>query len=180
MTADGALQAVICSKDRRLTAAVLPLLQAAGIRAFEGTLDDAGGVDVLLVDGAVLDAHQGTLPGRVVVRCAASEVSRHLDRALDFVLDTASPEEVSQRVWANLHLAERARPLRRLVRHDLRGPLTVVLGQAELLSLEVGGMLTEKQKRSVSAIDRQSEHLRELLDDLAQRLGEIVGWTNQP
>lgn len=57
--------------------------------------------------------------------------------------------------------------LRRVVRHDLRNPLTIILGRCELLESELQGPLTEAQQGSVRAITRNAERLLAELDELA-------------
>ncbi len=56
--------------------------------------------------------------------------------------------------------------LRALV-HDLRTPLAVVLGFAELLARDPGS-LTEVQRDCVARIAEGAEQLRDLVDDAAQ------------
>ncbi|HET6923735.1 MAG TPA: diguanylate cyclase [Anaeromyxobacteraceae bacterium] len=54
-----------------------------------------------------------------------------------------------------------------LCAHDLRQPLTVLLGQARLLLSGARGALLESQRKGVEAVERQGRRLLELADDLA-------------
>ncbi len=54
-----------------------------------------------------------------------------------------------------------------LCAHDLRQPLTVLLGQARLLLSGTRGALAEPQRKGIEAIERQGRRLLELADDLA-------------
>ena len=59
-----------------------------------------------------------------------------------------------------------------LVAHDLRGSLSVARGHARLLLEGLRGPLTEEQRRSIEAIERQTERLDRLLGQLEQ--GEVL------
>ena len=61
--------------------------------------------------------------------------------------------------------------LRRLLRHDVRTPLAVILGRCELLEAELQGPLSPEQRVAIEAIRRNAERLGLLLDDAVQRLG---------
>ena len=50
--------------------------------------------------------------------------------------------------------------------HELRTPLHTIIGFAELLAEEIEGPLTEKQKRFVGHIHRDSLHLLDLINDI--------------
>jgi signal transduction histidine kinase len=62
--------------------------------------------------------------------------------------------------------------LRKLIGHDLRSPLAVVLGQCEILGLEVHGPLNERQLAAVRSIESQVERMLTLLDEARHRLAE--------
>ncbi len=95
--------------------------------------------------------------------------------------EPASPEQLAQdlrRAQADcLELLESNRRLREaghrkddllaLCAHDLRQPLTVLLGQARLLLSGARGALAEPQRQGLEAIERQGRRLLELADDLA-------------
>jgi signal transduction histidine kinase len=57
--------------------------------------------------------------------------------------------------------------VRRTLRHDVRTPLAVILGQADLLELEA---LTPRQQRCVDVLRNHCERLEALLSDLAQQV----------
>ncbi|HZY02996.1 MAG TPA: diguanylate cyclase [Anaeromyxobacteraceae bacterium] len=54
-----------------------------------------------------------------------------------------------------------------LCAHDLRQPLSVLLGQARLLLSGTRGALAESQRKGIEAIERQGRRLLEMADDLA-------------
>lgn len=56
--------------------------------------------------------------------------------------------------------------IRTTVRHDLRSPLAVIVGRADLLLEGMADPLTPRQIRSVEAILRAAERMEALLDEL--------------
>jgi PAS domain S-box-containing protein len=82
----------------------------------------------------------------------------------------------SELALANAELSIRNREVERANRlkseflasmsHELRTPLNTILGFSELLSEEGVGALNEKQKRFVSHIRRDAQHLLELINDI--------------
>jgi len=48
--------------------------------------------------------------------------------------------------------------------HELRTPLSGILGNAEMLQLQIYGALTEKQTKSVAAIETEGKRLRDLVN----------------
>ncbi len=57
------------------------------------------------------------------------------------------------------------RELRRVLRHDVRTPLAVILGRCELLETMLQGELNEAQLSAIVAVRRNAERLSLLLDD---------------
>lgn len=53
--------------------------------------------------------------------------------------------------------------------HDLKGPLSVILGQGQLLDRGLLGPLTEKQGQAAGAILRQASRIRTTVDELRER-----------
>jgi signal transduction histidine kinase/DNA-binding response OmpR family regulator len=53
--------------------------------------------------------------------------------------------------------------------HDLKGPLSVILGQGQLLDRGMLGPLTDKQAEAAAAILRQASRIRTTVDELRQR-----------
>lgn len=99
--------------------------------------------------------------------------------AQDFLLPTASDAEIALRVTLAVRPgadSTRSAVLRRLVRHDIRSPLAVILGQCEILTLGLGGPLTDKQRKSLEAIERKAQDLRFMSERLAAELAEAFGW----
>jgi PAS domain S-box-containing protein len=84
--------------------------------------------------------------------------------------------DVSERRAAEQEIAMRAREVERANRlkseflasmsHELRTPLNTILGFSELLSEESAGTLNDKQKRFVTHIQRDAQHLLELINDI--------------
>jgi PAS domain S-box-containing protein len=52
--------------------------------------------------------------------------------------------------------------------HELRTPLNAILGISEGLLDELYGFLSERQKKSISTIERSGQHLLELINDLLE------------
>ena len=59
--------------------------------------------------------------------------------------------------------------------HDVRGPLAVVLGQAELLLEEVYGPLTDKQRYALLKIQSNGDKMNERMTSESARLREVLG-----
>ncbi len=59
--------------------------------------------------------------------------------------------------------------------HDVRGPLAVVLGQAELLLEEVCGPLTDKQRYALLKIQSNGDKMNERMTSESARLREVLG-----
>ena len=84
--------------------------------------------------------------------------------------------DISERRAAEEVIAMRTREVERANRmkseflasmsHELRTPLNTILGFSELLSEESSGALNDKQKRFVTHIQRDAEHLLELINDI--------------
>ncbi len=56
--------------------------------------------------------------------------------------------------------------IRIAVRHDLRSPLSVIVGRADLLLEGMADPLTPRQRHSVQAILRAAERIQDLLDEI--------------
>lgn len=84
--------------------------------------------------------------------------------------------DISERRAAEEEIAVRTREVERANRlkseflasmsHELRTPLNTILGFSELLSEESAGALNEKQKRFVTHIQHDAQHLLELINDI--------------
>jgi len=74
-------------------------------------------------------------------------------------------------------MAEELEEGRRLFSHDLRSPLSVMLGHSEMLSAGLQGPLTPRQRASVGAIERQVIRLDQMIEEhrcrLVERLADI-------
>jgi len=178
---------LIATPDERLAEAVFPFLESLGLEGVRPGPDGAvpspqpevALVDARGLDADALDAAFESIPPStaVVVLVSSTEaVPPFVESGVeDFVSEGDEPQVVALRLWMASRPDPRPRlgpEVRKLVRHDLRNPLAVVLGQCEILTIELGGPLTDRQRRSVGAIERQTEHLRELVDRLADLLDD--------
>lgn len=71
-------------------------------------------------------------------------------------------------------MARRLTPaeLRRKLRHDLRSPLAVIVGRADLLLQGVYGELNADQRRSLEVVVRNAERLTRELEEVADALDD--------
>ncbi|MEZ4241884.1 MAG: histidine kinase dimerization/phospho-acceptor domain-containing protein [Myxococcota bacterium] len=65
--------------------------------------------------------------------------------------------------------------LRRIVRHDLRSPVTIIVGRADLLLSGVQGALNDEQRRSLEAIVASAERVDRMARDVAERIDRVCG-----
>ncbi len=65
---------------------------------------------------------------------------------------------------------ERREELRRVLRHDVRTPLAVILGRCELLSAGLQGPITPAQASALEAIARNATKVTRLLDEALELL----------
>jgi len=176
--------------DRRLAAAVASFSGTAGWDLREvplnGPPQPLPALAVLDLRGAapfdVLPWVEGGV--RVLVVTDDIDVARQaMDLgAQDFALPTADATEISLRAGLAVRPGidrTRSAALRRLVRHDIRSPLAVILGQCEILSLGLGGPVTDKQRRSIEAVERKAQDLRVMSERLATDLAQVFGWDAQ-
>ncbi len=116
-------------------------------------------------------------PGEGEVLCVIRDVSERRAaedeiRILNHNLERRSAELASTNAEMSLRNreVERANRLKSeflaSMSHELRTPLNTILGFSELLSEESGGTLNEKQKRFVTHIQRDANHLLELINDI--------------
>jgi K+-sensing histidine kinase KdpD len=63
-----------------------------------------------------------------------------------------------------------AEALRRKLRHDLRTPLAVILGRAEILLSEMHGPVNADQRRSLDDIVRHAQRINQELSVVADLL----------
>lgn len=64
--------------------------------------------------------------------------------------------------------------IRRALRHDLRGPLAVVLGRCELLLSGAFGPLQDEHQRNIMIVQRNAERLLSSIDQLAERVDRHI------
>jgi len=65
--------------------------------------------------------------------------------------------------------------IRRALRHDLRGPLSVVLGRCEMLLAGTYGPLEPEHQRNIEIIHRNAERLLGSIDALGDRVDAYLG-----
>ena len=75
-------------------------------------------------------------------------------------------------------LDARARLVRGIT-HDLKNPLTAIIGYTELLAAGVKGPLSPDQRASVDRIDRSARSLLSLIDDLLNMEGDVIRTVTQ-
>jgi PAS domain S-box-containing protein len=111
------------------------------------------------------------------VLCVVRDVSeRRVSEEKIKMLNQNLERRSSALAQANAELSLRNREVERADRlkseflasmsHELRTPLNTILGFSELLSEENAGTLNEKQKRYLSHIQRDANHLLELINDI--------------
>src|SRR5579863_5672422 len=111
------------------------------------------------------------------VMCVVLDVSqRRVAEEKIRMLNQSLERRSSELAGANDELSLRNREVERANRlkseflasmsHELRTPLNTILGFSELLSEESAGSLNEKQKRFVTHIQRDANHLLELINDI--------------
>ena len=66
----------------------------------------------------------------------------------------------------------RRQELRRVLRHDVRTPLAVILGRCELLAAGLQGPVTPAQAAALDAIRRNADKLTRMLDEAAALVPE--------
>ena len=65
--------------------------------------------------------------------------------------------------------------LKRILRHDVRTPLAVILGRCELLAAELHGPMVSEQLAAVEAIMRNAQRIEELMTEAVSLLVEDEG-----
>ena len=115
--------------------------------------------------------------GEGQVLCVIRDVSeRRAAEEKILSLDQNLERRSAELAFANTEMSVRSREIERANRlkseflasmsHELRTPLNTILGFSELLAEESSGALNEKQKRFVSHIQRDANHLLELINDI--------------
>lgn len=120
------------------------------------------------------DGHRLTVSVSVtVVRDRAGEVVGHLSVVRDVTDRRAAEQALMEAREKDRETIERMRQLDQAkndfvsaVSHELRTPLTSIIGYTELLRSEVAEALTPSQDHLVEKIDRNSERLLHLVEDL--------------
>jgi PAS domain S-box-containing protein len=118
---------------------------------------------------------EGVEAGRVL--CVIRDVSpRRATEEKIKVLNHNLERRSSELAAANAELSQQNREVERANRlkseflasmsHELRTPLNTILGFSELLSEEHAGILNDKQKRFVTHIQGDANHLLELINDI--------------
>ena len=96
-----------------------------------------------------------------------TELEEQFEHALEL---NTQLEDVSEREREARHVAEHASQAKSefltVMSHELRTPLNAIIGYGELLSSEVGGSLTERQKEYVAHTNRAAWHLLQLIEQI--------------
>lgn len=181
-----------CDRDGRLTL-VTPVLQEILGRGFTPVTEDDYTITFDMIDDCGLPLPTERIPlvrarhGEVVrdelvvvrrpdgtevhLRCNASPMEDdrgEVSGAIVFVQDVTA--EVLNRQQAS----DERRLLLERVHHEIRTPLTTLLGYAELLR-ETDAELPYRVQIALDAIDRAGDRLRGLLAELGESVGESVG-----
>jgi signal transduction histidine kinase len=183
----GSRDVALHTADRRLAAAVASFSGEAGRACIEVPLAPVPvpppALAVLDLRGAAPSAVAPWVESGAVVVAVVADATAAREVMAQGAHDWAFPEraeaEVPLRAAAALAPTPdrpRTAALRRLVRHDIRSPLAVILGQCEILVLGLGGPLSDKQRKSVDAIERKAQELRAMVERLATDLGQVLGW----
>ncbi|OUS13677.1 hypothetical protein A9Q89_02410, partial [Gammaproteobacteria bacterium 53_120_T64] len=108
---------------------------------------------------------------------SASNESRSLSNDLSHFAAIAL--EQKQSLWTLMEAKEDAVQANRVksqflsrISHDLRTPLNAIMGFGQLLDMDNSAPLSQRQRRSVAEINKASEYLLELIDDIL-KLAEI-------
>jgi signal transduction histidine kinase len=114
-----------------------------------------------------------TAETRAVLRLVADEMAVAAERAAMAEelrrksVALAEAEEEAERQAEAVLVAQRARDeFLANVTHELRAPLTSVLGYLAIMQEELAGPLSDGQREDLTQVRRASEHLLELIDDL--------------
>lgn len=134
-----------------LPAAVLDA--AAGVPLRVELPATAGGVRVLELRAVPLPGGEGAEGGRLV---SAHEVTEHV-RAREHA-ERRAEEMAAQAVRRDLFFSAMS--------HDLRTPITAVMGYSELLLDGVVGELSPRQQEMIERVSQVAGHLSQLLDDV--------------
>ena len=115
-----------------------------------------------------LDGHVICIVRDVTERRAAEEEISALNRSLEHRSNELT--RVNEELNLRNQEVERANRLKSeflaSMSHELRTPLNTILGFSELLSEQSPGALNEKQVRFVGHIQRDAQHLLELINDI--------------
>ena len=86
------------------------------------------------------------------------------------VRDVTDRKEAESALKEARHLAEAANTAKSeflaSMSHELRSPLNTIMGYTQLLADETAGPLTEKQRRFIGHIGKDSQHLLDLINDI--------------
>jgi PAS domain S-box-containing protein len=110
---------------------------------------------------------------------SAGDAATHVVvRGVDITEEHAAREAARERADELEQVNEELTQFASIVSHDLREPLRVVSGVAELLESRYGGELDESAERLLAALTRSTERMSALLDGLLaySRVGRVDEW----
>jgi two-component system, OmpR family, phosphate regulon sensor histidine kinase PhoR len=144
---------------RLLTPAIRETLAAAGVVSHLFTPFGVDRVLGFIMAERLRPGHPWTPAEIDAIQSIAADLGRGLHHA--------SLYEAENRLVADLkRLDASRRELFATVAHELRAPLTAIEGYAEMLADGGAGAITAEQARMLTAINRRSVQLRNLVDDL--------------
>ena len=94
--------------------------------------------------------------------------------AAPFSIDPLPAEQATQTEQRLVDLLQQVEHLTSRLAHDLRSPLHLVAGYAELLGAESFGPLTAKQKQFVDLIRTAAKNVEQTLDRSQEHLGALL------
>ena len=108
---------------------------------------------------------------------ARREAERLLDESHRALEERDRLVREAEAARAEAEIASRAKDdFLALVGHELRSPLAGIANNAQMLSMELCGPLTEKQRNALQRIDRSQEHLLGLIEQLLDLKQMEVGF----
>ncbi|NUN66008.1 PAS domain S-box protein [Pseudanabaena biceps] len=126
------------------------------------------------IDGYVMDKRFIRKNGESIHTIISAQCFRNLDQTLNFFV--LMVQDISDRKRAEVQLQLTNEELSRATRlkdeflanmsHELRTPLNAILGMTETMQEEIFGSINERQRKALQTVERSSEHLLSLINDI--------------